>query len=136
MSHSFNPKERSLRKQWLVLSIISILIWPLVTLGMLAFIAEKEAIPANAFTYIATGVVLTLALFYFLYRCAYVKPGIRFLTFVLIVGPIVKLKGVVDVLRADHNTTALVSLALNLAIYAWWYYLSLKLRKMNQSHKH
>ena len=137
MSHAFTPKEKSLRKQWLVLTVISILIWPLVTLIMLAMIAKKEQIPSNAFSYIAVGIAFTFVVFYLLYRCAYVKPGLRFLTLVMIIGPLLKIKGMVDVLKSEHDRVAFISILLNVAVYAWWYYLSFKLWKMNKrvSHK-
>jgi hypothetical protein len=67
-----------------------------------------------------------------LYRCAYVKPGVRFLTFVLIVGPLLKLKATYDALKVGHDHVTLIALVVNLGFYAWWYILSLKLRKMNK----
>ena len=47
MGHSFSAKEKSVRKLWLILTIISILIWPLVTWGTLAYVAKYEPIPTN-----------------------------------------------------------------------------------------
>ncbi|HEY5235512.1 MAG TPA: hypothetical protein VIJ14_04990 [Rhabdochlamydiaceae bacterium] len=132
MSHSLNPHEKSLRKQWLVISIIAILAWPLITLGFMSFISRKEHVPAGVYWVYFGVALLTVLLFYVLYRCAYVKPGIRFLTFVLIVGPLLKLKATFDALKVGHDHVTLIALAVNLGFYAWWYILSLKLRKMNK----
>ena len=132
MSHSFNSHEKSLRKQWLVISIIAILAWPLITLGFMSFISRKEHVPAGVYWVYFAVALLTVLIFYVLYRCAYVKPGIRFLTLVLIVGPLLKLKATIDALRVGHDHVTLIALAVNLGFYAWWYILSLKLRKMNK----
>jgi hypothetical protein len=132
MKHSLNPHEKSLKKQWLVISIIAILAWPLITLAFMTFISRKEHIPASIYWVYFSIAVLTVLIFYVLYRCAYVKPGIRFLTFCLIVGPLLKLKATVDALRVGHDHVTLIALAVNLGFYAWWYILSLKLRQMNK----
>jgi len=124
--------EKILKKQWLVLSIITILAWPLITLGFMTFISMKEHIPAGIYWVYFSVVLLTVLIFYALYRCAYVKPGIRFLTFVLIVGPILKLKATFDALKVNHDYVTVIALAVNLGFYAWWYVLSLKLRKLNK----
>ncbi len=132
MSHSFNSHEKSLRKQWLVISIIAILAWPLITLGFMSFILRKQHVPGAVYWVSLVVALLTVLVFYVLYRCAYVKPGIRFLTFVLIVGPLLKLKATFDALKMGHDHVTLIALAVNLGFYAWWYILSLKLRKMNK----
>ncbi len=132
MSRSLNPHEKSLRKQWLVISIIAILAWPLITLGFMTFISRHEHIPAGIYWVYFVVALLTVLVFYLLYRCAYVKPGIRFLTFVLIVGPLLKLKATIDALKVGHDHVTLIALIANLGFYVWWYYLSLKLRQMNK----
>lgn len=132
MSRSLNPHEKSLRKQWLVISIIAILAWPLITVGFMTFISTKEHVPAGIYWVYLVIALLTVLIFYVLYRCAYVKPGIRFLTFVLIVGPLLKLKATIDALKVGHDHVTLIALVVNLGFYAWWYYLSLKLRQMNK----
>lgn len=132
MSRSLNPHEKSLRKQWLVISIIAILAWPLITLGFMTFISRKEHIPPGIYWVYLVVALLTVLIFYVLYRCAYAKPGIRFLTFVLIVGPLLKLKATIDALKVGHDHVTLIALVINLGFYAWWYYLSLKLRQMNK----
>jgi hypothetical protein len=132
MSHAFNSHENSLRKQWLVLSIIAILAWPLITLGFMSYISSREHVPSEIYWVYLIVAVLTILVFYVLYRCAYVKHGIRFLTFVLIIGPLLKLKATVDALKMGHDYVTLIALVVNLGFYAWWYYLSLKLRKMNK----
>jgi hypothetical protein len=132
MSHSFNPHEKSVRKLWLVISVIAILAWPLITLGFMTFLSRKEHVPASIYWIYVIVALVTVGVFYLLYRCAYVKPGTRFLTFVLIVGPLLKLKATVDALRMGHDHVTLIALVVNLGFYAWWYYLSLKLRQMNK----
>jgi hypothetical protein len=132
MSRSLNSHEKSLKKQWLVISIIAILAWPLITLGFMSFISRKEHIPAEVYWIYFAVAFLTVLIFYVLYRCAYVKPGVRFLTFVLIVGPLLKLKATYDALKVGHDHVTLIALVVNLGFYAWWYILSLKLRKMNK----
>ena len=132
MSHSLSSHEKSLRKQWLVISIIAILAWPLITLGFMTFILRKQHVPGAVYWVSLVVALLTVLVFYVLYRCAYVKPGIRFLTFVLIVGPLLKLKATFDALKMGHDHVTLIALAVNLGFYAWWYILSLKLRQMNK----
>lgn len=125
-------REKFLKKQWLILSIITILAWPLITLGFMTFISMKEHIPAGIYWVYFVVVLLTVLIFYALYHCAYVKPGIRFLTFVLIVGPLLKLKTTFDALKVSHDHVTVIAMAVNLGFYAWWYVLSLKLRKINK----
>lgn len=132
MSRSFNSNEKSLRTQWLVLSVIAILAWPLIELGFLSFVSIKHHVPAEIYWVCSIVALATLIVFYLLYRCAYVKPGIRFLTFCLIVGPLLKLKATYDALKMGHDHVVLIAIAVNLGFYAWWYYLSLRLRKMNK----
>src|SRR5579863_6561848 len=110
MSRSLNSHEKSLRKQWLVISIIAILAWPLITLGFMTFISRKEHIPAGIYWVYFVIALLTVVIFYLLYRCAYVKPGIRFLTFVLIVGPLLKLKATIDALKVSQDHVTLIAL--------------------------
>jgi hypothetical protein len=131
MKH-FSPHEKSIKKQWLALSIIAILAWPLVTLGFMTYLSQKEHVPAGVYWVYCIVALITVLVFYVLYRCAYVKPGIRFLTFCLIVGPLLKLKATVDALSTSHDHVTLNALAVNLGFYAWWYVLSLKLRKINK----
>ncbi len=136
MTHIFTPKEKSLRKQWLVFSLIAIVAWPIVTLGFLAYVNFKTAVPASIYFVYISVILITAAVFYILYKCAYKKPGIRFLTFCLIVGPLLKLQGAVGTLKQAHDNTTLLALIINLAFYAWWFILSLKLRKMNKAIQH
>jgi hypothetical protein len=136
MSHAFTPQERSLRMQWLIISLIAILAWPLITLGFMGYIATKHHVPGNLIWVYLTVAVITVLVFYILYRCSYVKPGTKFLTFCLIVGPLLKLKATVDALRTGHDYVTLIALAVNLGFYIWWYVLSLRLRKMNKRIKH
>ena len=139
MTHQFTPKEKSLRKQWLVLSLIAILAWPIITLGFLAYLNSKEPVPKEFVGIYLAVILVTVGVFYALYRCAYKKPGIRFLTFCLILGLLLKIQGAVSTLKQAQDSTTVVALIVNLAFYAWWFVLSLKLRKMNkaiQSHQH
>jgi hypothetical protein len=132
MAHAFTPKEKSLRKLWLIVSVIAILAWHIITLIFMAYVSMKEHIPQGVFSVYIAVALITVLLFYILYKCAYVKPGIRFLTFCLIVGPLLKLKATIDALRVGHDHVTLIALIVNLGFYAWWYFLSLKLRKMNK----
>jgi hypothetical protein len=132
MSHSFSPHEKSVRKQWLIISIIAILAWPLITLGFMSFLSRKEHVPVGAYWVYLIVALITIFIFYILYRCTYVKHGTRFLTFCLIVGPLLKLKATVDALKVSHDYVTLIALMANLGFYAWWYVLSLKMRKMNK----
>ena len=127
----FTAGEKSLRKQWLVLSWIAILAWPLVTLAFMGYVAMREHVPGHVLGVFLGVAVVTAVVFYFLYYCSYVKPGIRFLTFCLIVGPLLKLKATVDALKVGHDVVTVAALVVNLGFYIWWYVLSLKLRKMN-----
>ncbi|HEX2580076.1 MAG TPA: hypothetical protein VHK67_06725 [Rhabdochlamydiaceae bacterium] len=132
MSHSFTTHEKSIRKQWLVVSVIAILAWPLIWLGFMSFISMKQPVPSEVFWICFMVTAITTAIFYALYRCTYVKPGIKFLTFALIVGPLLKLKATFDALKAGHDPVTLIALVLNLGFYVWWYVLSLQMRKMNK----
>ena len=136
MSRDFTPKEKSLRKQWLIISLIAILAWPIITLAFMSYISMKEHVPQGVYLVYLAVALITILLFFILYRCAYVKPGIRFLTFCLIIGPLLKLKATIDALKVGHDHVTLIALFANLAFYVWWYILSLKLRKMNKRIKH
>ena len=132
MSHAFNSHEKSVRKQWLILTIIALLAWPLLTLIFFTVLSKQEQVPGSVYWIFVSMALLTVLFVYILYRCAYVKPGIRFLTFLLIVGPLLKIKATMDALKTGHDAVTLIALAVNLGLYIWWYILSLQLRKMNK----
>jgi hypothetical protein len=102
----------------------------------MGYVASKEHVPGHVVWVYLLVALITVFVFYILYRCCYVKPGIRFLTFCLIVGPILKLKATIDALRVGHDYVTLIALIVNLGFYAWWYVLSLKMRKMNKRIMH
>lgn len=132
----FNLEEKSVRKQWLIASIFTMLVWPLFNLCMKLYLMSQLVMPPMAymmyvilFSAIFAGIIVLF--FYLLYRCAYVKPGIRFLTFLLVVGPILKLSALGYVIRMGYPER-LLGIGVDLCFYAWWYILSLKLRNFNR----
>lgn len=79
----FNTEEKSLRKHWFMMTIIAFLAWPLFNLGFIGYWMIKLLTDHQMlyFWIFITFGLITVLLFYVLYRCAYVKPGIRYLTF-------------------------------------------------------
>lgn len=132
MTAGFTPQEKSLRKQWLIVSLLAIIGLPLVTLGMMVYMAVRVPVSAEIFYVYFAVIALTILTFYILYRCAYKKPGIRFLIFCLIIGPLLKIQGAVNAFRVEHDGLTVFAVIFNLAFFVWWYVLSLKMVKINK----
>lgn len=132
----FKGEEKSLRKQWLIITVMAFLAWPLFKLGLAGSWMIKDLIKDHQI--LSLGIFISFALiivllFYVLYRCAYVKPGIRYLTFLLIIIPVQLMFNIMDIIRIGDNGVILASLLVDFGLNAWWYLLSWKLRKVNKS---
>lgn len=121
-----NENEQSIRKQWLISSIILFFGSPLCLLGLFSLFSLFPGIDLLGALMVGT---LQLAL---IYRCAYKKPGTRLLTVWMILSP---MRFVGDASRYfqlnDFNSVAFSFFLLAFVLLAWWISLSLKLRKIN-----
>src|SRR5258707_1305058 len=103
-----------------IFSFMSFARWPsqeipflnrsLISLVSLTFLSRAEHLPTMIYWLYSSFGLVTILIFYGLYRCAYLKPGSRFLTFYMIVGSLLTVKATVDSLRAGHSYTSLFAL--------------------------
>ena len=132
----FSPEEKAMRRRWLVLSMIVIWVWPLISLGFLIYEVTTQHLPFEAYSmyfWVYLAVTLLSAVIYVvLYRCAYLKPGVRFLISLMIVWPLLKVKAIADAVKTGHDYLSWISIVVNVGLFVWWYILSLKLIKMNK----
>lgn len=134
--NELSPEEKALRRRWLILSMIVIWVWPLISLGFLVYEVTTKHLPFETYSmyfwvYLAVT-LLAAVIFCVLYRCAYVKPGVRFLTFLMIVWPLLKAKAITDAVMTGHDYVSWISIVVNVSFFVWWYVLSLKLIKLNK----
>ncbi len=113
--------EYKTRKQWLISTLIMQGFAPLLLLLGLPFPLEQKEIV------MLLGPLLSL---WILYHCAYRNCGIKWLTLVLILSPLGILRALNEI--PSHNFSTICFDTIQIALYIWWYILSLRLRKLNK----
>jgi hypothetical protein len=137
-SYRFSKQEKSVRKHWLVSTVVCFGLQALVNFLIFSFVAfvflaEGAVLSTCYYTAIAyVGIcALSLTPFYLLYRCAYQKCGTGVLTFFLIFEAVLLLFSLIQVVRGESDTK-INMIAFGSALSIWWGVLSLKLRKLNK----
>jgi len=132
----FDELQQKVRSRWLfwvikftwVLTVISSLI-----LAAAAFLAEEE-ISYELVALSVLGLILVSGYLYGLYRCAYVKPGIKLLLFILIAGGISIAMNFINLFAVPiGGAVDAVLRGLDFVYEGWIFYLNYLLRKVNKS---
>ncbi len=126
-------KEQFLRKEWLVFTIlIYFVLTPFRVVN--AFNNYSQGLAEDQSTTLLTVLILFgifgCLFFYILYRCAYKKPGTRYLMFLLIVNGFGLLNEIVTMSKNPPEYRILTTLFF-LSVYSWWCVLAYKLRQLN-----
>lgn len=138
--YDFTEKERLLRKEWLLLTIF---LYFVLTPFHIAHFVLNSFSTQNTQEFKGLLPVLILCIFYaffaslyffVLYKCAYKKPGTRYLTFLLIVTALSILRQLVY-LTLSFSILDLCISVVSLLGSSWWYFLSYKMRELNQKIK-
>lgn len=134
--YKMNQKEEKERKHWLLVTSFYLVFYPILVLAILAVISEM--VPAlekwfyESLVDILSGLLLGLIQLWLIWRCAYKKPGTALLTVWLVTAPILNLSSVAKSLLGSCDVWSIVLAICDIVVCAWWYILSLKLRKLNK----
>jgi hypothetical protein len=118
------------RKHWLFSTFSFLILYPL-ALALFSFftdLSERIAISEDALIELlayAFGGVIPM---WMIWHCAYRKHGTRLLTFWLFVSPLQMLGAIVE----SCNSRTLIFLLLNLAIFLWRLFMSIKMKAINK----
>lgn len=134
-TYEISQKEKSTRKRWLFATWTYSVLYPLFAYALLALtyeqgqITEGELYAPLVMTFF--GLIGVWITWYFAHR----KYGSGLLTFLLVIGPCLLFLSFGKLLKLFFNLETALDSLLHLAIYAWWYFLSLKVLKMNKKHQ-
>jgi len=121
------------RKQWLIATIVFFILYPLLVLVFLAIFPEQRTPTYVDVWYVPLAYTLTnLTLLWIIWHFAYKNQGTALLTCWLIWGPIRVLLSTTGLFKESWTPWVFIENVLDLSIYAWWYILSLRLRRMNK----
>lgn len=124
--------DKILRKRWLFVTFIRYLIYPFLLFAFFAILSEKIHIQED-FLYTLLGAAFSgLIPLWMIWHCAYRKYGISLISCWLILSPFTMLYSIIALFR-EWSSVLMVICTIDIAIFAWWYCLSLKMRKINKS---
>ena len=138
--YDFTEKQKALRKEWLLLTIMLYFVFMPFRIGHLILNPDPAQNPAaDREPYFILTMVIVYAFFsflyfYVLYRCAYKKPGTRYLTVLLVITAV----GILRELGSISKSLSMLDQCLSvvsLLAYSWWCVLSYRLRELNHKIK-
>lgn len=135
---AFNEEQQKIRKRWLFWAIkftfALTLLFSLI-LAALSFLSEEGA-QWSLFVFACVGLIIGSLYLYILYRCAYVKPGTKFLLFALIAGGISIASIIFNFFTQPiEDGMDLGFRVTDLIFESWIFYLNFLMRKINLSVK-
>ena len=127
-----SQKEMKQRKDWLIATIVSFGLCPLLAITFFPKLSENTA-PFNSICYeLAASALVNLILFWMTWRCAYRKPGTKLLTFWVITGLIQVSFSALELFNTSSSVWNKVVNVINASIFLWWYVQCIKLRRINK----
>ncbi len=136
--YDFTEKEKLLRKEWLILSVILYFVFSPLLIAQLILNSAQSTPELKGLLPVLIALVFCAFFaslyFFILYRCAYKKPGTRYLTFLLIVTSLSILRQLVS-LTLSFSILDLCISVVSLLGSVWWCFLSYKIRELNQKIK-
>ena len=131
--------DEKLRKRWLFATAINWVGWPLFIGSSFTLYFLFKGIPIfllweiQDFQELLLLVPLGLIQMGIISYYAYKKNGTKYLTFCLIVGPLLFLNNIIKELKdgSVESPVWLVCTGVEVAMYLWWYVLSIGLLKLN-----
>lgn len=135
-----NEKELKIRKQWLLLLITSTVLTLICNIVCISTDSSLPLSPASMYFLRAFTTLFPLGWSLLLYRCAYKKPGTKFLTVLLFLTPAtyIAMAGVYIFRTVQLPSTAWWYWGYNLlttGLAIWWYTLHWKMRTINKKIK-
>ena len=127
--------EAAVRKRWVWAHAWQTTLFSLLMAGLFRLTGLWE-IFGEFLAYALAGLIW----FWVGYHCAYKKSGTRWLTFWLVLSPfrlLVDLAQGVKEMQGVQGAEYTLSVALIIAligVFGWWYWMSLKMRKINQKY--
>jgi hypothetical protein len=128
-THLDNENQK-IRKQWLKYSLFYFLAYPLLILAYFKNFVWNDL--QSGLSTLSLGLISGLIFFGIPYYFAYKKSGTRWLTLCLFIGPFRVANEVLAYLKFSRDSWEISMLILDIIIYAGWYILTWKLRKVNR----
>ena len=130
----FSVEENAIKKKWLLLLFILLLVEPAIEFGLNIFMLFKDGTrDTQSLFFQSLGSLLFCSLYlYIYYLCVYKYPGTRFLTINLVIGPILSAGGLMTTLKNNACPSIIFYHSIRISFYIWWYILSLKIRVFNK----
>lgn len=129
-----NQSEGRFRKHWLLSTACFVIFCPLVLFAFRTIAYGDAFLPKHLLfvapiTYIIRGVICLMII----WHCAYRKCGTKLLTFLLIVCPFKILSSIQQFLKKPFDVWDVVILSIEIALFLWWFLLSLKMKTVNKA---
>lgn len=125
------PKQRKLRREWLTLVSLKFAAIPVFFIAFNFVMWQRDiSIGSLIGALIGTGLF-----FYTFYFCAYKNPGIRVLTYSMVIGVINTHTEIRNFFDYDYTALGIGILVAYLSFEVWWFISSLKIRKLNREIK-
>jgi hypothetical protein len=121
---TFTQDEIKVRSQWLTATFWFFIWFPLIQ-SVINFFNPKGH-------FYLFSLPVQLLWFWAIWRCAHEKPGTKLLTFLLVLAPLQLIALVGLLSRRSADLWAYGESLADLALYTWWFILSLKLRRINK----
>jgi hypothetical protein len=127
-----SQKEINQRSDWLIATIASFGLCPLLAITSFAKLSENTDLFNNIWYQLAASTFGSLVSFWLIWHCAYKKPGTKLLTSCLILAPIDALLLALNLFQEPWNIWNTVVNVINASIFLWWYIQCIKLKRINK----
>jgi hypothetical protein len=126
-------REERERKYWLLATICSRIVYPVVVFLLFDLMAGKIQFTQHSLYKLSIDALIGLVLLWMIVHCAYKKHGTKLLLIWLVIIPFRMLFSIIFLVKESHNPWIVAQILLECTMYAWWYILSLRLRKINKT---
>lgn len=128
-----DDKDKKLRKRWLNVTLYQFIFSPFVWSGIMTLLSlwfpvNLKNVYQIMFPFAFVGVLQAGMLL----GLSYYKHSTILLTLALIVGPFQYIASTLSILQEPCTVLTYVAIFVDTVMYAWWYGLSFKLRKLNK----
>jgi hypothetical protein len=128
-----NYSENKIRKHWLLSAGSLFLFYPIVRFVLFLLLLPQGALSKgvlmDSLAHVFSGTFVMLVI----WHCAYRKYGTKLLSFWLFVSPLTMGASIMKALRESGDTWTVSFISFEVAVFLWWFLLSLKMRSVNKA---